>query len=57
MMKGAPHGAPFFVQWDGEEPSQSPAVTAPPKGEPRLIPGHTHFEAGLPLPAGEVAMP
>ena len=56
-MKGAPHGEPFFVQWDGEEPSQSPAVTAPPKGEPRLIPGHTHFEAGLPLPAGEVAMP
>ena len=38
-------------------PSQSPAVTAPPKGEPSLIPTYTHIEAGLPLPSGEVAMP
>ena len=38
-------------------PSQSPAVPAPPKGEPSLIPTYTHIEAGLPLPSGEVAMP
>ena len=36
-------------------PSQSPSVTAPQKGEPRLIPSNTRIGAGLPLPAGEVA--
>ena len=38
-------------------PSQSPAVTAPPKGEPSLIPSNTRIGADLPLPTGEVAMP
>ena len=36
-------------------PSQSPAVTAPPKGEPRQ--NRTRIRAFLPLPMGEVAMP
>ena len=35
------------------QPSQSPAVTAPPKGEPRHA--HTRIGAALPLPSGEVA--
>ena len=39
----------------GAQPSQSPAVTAPPKGEPRRIPVCTCIGAFLPLPAGEVA--
>ena len=38
-------------------PSQSPAVTAPPKGEPRRIPACIRNRTFLPLPAGEVAMP
>ena len=36
-------------------PSQSPAVTAPPKGEPRHIPVNTCIGAFLPLSLGEVA--
>ena len=36
-------------------PSQSPSVTAPPKGEPRQ--NRTRIRAFLPLPMGEVAMP
>ena len=35
------------------QPSQSPAVTAPPKGEPRHA--HARIGATLPLPSGEVA--
>ena len=36
-------------------PSQSPAVTAPPKGEPSLISTSTRNRRFLPLPTGEVA--
>ena len=36
-------------------PSQSPAVTAPPKGEPSRIPACTRNRMLLPLPSGEVA--
>ena len=39
------------------QPSQSPAVTAPPKGEPRRIFTNTRKRRFLPLPSGEVAMP
>ena len=39
------------------QPSQSPAVTAPPKGEPSRVPVCTCIGAFLPLPSGEVAMP
>ena len=39
------------------QPSQSSSMTAPPKGEPRLISIYARISRFLPLPSGEVAMP